>query len=581
MSFSDFQKLQKTTKEKHKLKDSENNIVGVIDEDNNLVIINPNYKLLVSNTIQSNTNELNLLNKSNTGIKIGNTIKIITPEGEKSINETHTHEYNDLNNLPNITHYSDDQARKACNNQIDAKDAKTLQGYTITDIDKKLKDQIDSKPDKNHTHDATQIKNLPIPIEKDEIQFLIKTEQNRFSIKLQEHYNTYLEEVLNEKAEIDHTHSELQNIDKYSRHEIDKKLEQKSDVTHTHNFPKYSDNDVIKVINNKKLINSDYVKQQLKNYSLIDHTHSELQNIDKYSRHEIDKKLEQKSDVTHTHNYLTKNDKYTDLDTKKVIDNYIKNDVLISSSKLSSIVSGLAPINHEHEYDSQKIFNEIKEKVKNYLENNINSTNSYKLNNLTSDNFSKTDHTHDFKELKDIKHEHSEHEILDLDKYSKDEIDDKLDRKANVKHKHYINDIINFPKQYRDEDTNRFIQNNIIDDTNSAINKVFSSEKVEALLNNRSRLDHRHSINEINEIKGYIERTVEIAVKNSIKNHKHSMFDITDKPTFYNDSQARNAIGGQVNDRGDTNTDIWSAKKIQSELEYLKNLVDQLMSEKK
>ena len=579
MAFSDFQKIKKTTKEKYKLKDSNDNIIGVIDEHNNLIIINPNYKLQVSNTVQSNTNELNLLNKNQTGIKIGSNIKIITSEGEKSIGETHTHDYNELNNLPNIQNYSDEHARKACEDQINAKDAKTLNGFTVTDIGKNLNEKLDAKSDINHTHSASQIKNLPVSIKRDEVIKLINDSQNRYSI-IMEYYNAYLEDAFKEKSDINHTHPELKNLDKYSRSEIDKKLEKKSNINHTHNFPKYSDTDVLKVITDKKLINKDYLKQQLENYSPVDHTHPELKNLDKYSRSEIDKKLEKYSLVNHTHNYLTKNDKYTDFDAKRVVDNYIKSEIVLSKNSVLKILQDYSPVDHEHSYDSQKIFKEIKQNVKSYLNNNVTASNSYKLNGLSFDEFARNNHTHNFKELKNIKHDHNENDIKNLDKYTKIEIDEKLEKKADKKHKHHVNDIMNFPKQYRDADTNKFIQENIIDDTTSATNKVFSSEKTEALLNNRARLEHKHSINDINEIKGYIERTVEIAVKNSVKNHKHSMFDITDKPTFYNDGQARSAIGGKVNDEGTTDTDIWSANKVQNELSYLKSLIDQLTSAK-
>src|SRR6056297_1232989 len=165
MVFSNFEKLKQKSTSKNILKDSKDNIIGIIDENNNLLMINPNYKLQVSKTIQSNNNELIIVNKNNYGIKISDSIKFITPDGEKPFSGDHVHDYNTLNNLPNITNYTDEKSRKACHNKIDSVNSQKLNGYTVNNDDmlwdsRLIMSELNKKSNSNHVHDVNEIKNL-------------------------------------------------------------------------------------------------------------------------------------------------------------------------------------------------------------------------------------------------------------------------------------------------------------------------------------------------------------------------------------------------------------------------------------
>lgn len=583
-NFSDFQRLSKTNNKKQVLKDSRDNTIGVIDENNNLLILNPNYKLQVSETIQSNSKNLIIKNSQNYGIKLDSTLKIISPDGEeKSLSEIHNHDYNNLRNLPVIPTYSEKQFRDACNGQIDALDSKTVNGFYV-DNDKllwdgkKIYNELKIKSNENHTHDVSQIKNLPLSLTEERVKNLIDYNSTKKIQNLTDYFIDQIDQRLEFKSNIEHTH----DIDCYTQDEVTEFLSTKSDKDHTHDFPKYTNKDVINVVDNligKKLVHKDSVKKELNTKSNIEHKHSEkeITDLDKYPKKQVDKLLKSKSDIDHKHslNEIAKKDElYSNKDAQKVVQKFIKDEVLLTKNDIYDLVESKSDENHEHSIDIDLIIDEVKDKVKEFLENNINALNSQKLQNHSAQDFAAVNHTHNFQNLKNTKHKHSESDIDNLDKFSREEVNGFLANKANTSHSHTVSDIKNFPKLYRDKDTNYYIQNNLIDDSAPAPNKLYSSERIEALANNRARISHDHKLSDVKEVRGYIERTVEIAVKNNIKNHKHSMFDITDKPTFYNDSQARTAIGGQVNDSGESNTDIWSAKKIKNELEYLKKLID-------
>ena len=579
MVFSNFEKLKQKSTSKNILKDSKDNIIGIIDENNNLLMINPNYKLQVSKTIQSNDNELIIVNKHNYGIKISDSIKFITPDGEKNISENHVHDYKTLNNIPNIVDYTDEKSRNACHNKIDSINSQKLNGYVV-DNDKMIwdgkliKSELNKKSNLNHVHDIKEIKNLPVSITQEKVNILISNLQKELKNYVYSYFKENIKEKLKQYSLNDHTHKEF-NIDIFTKDEILELLNQFSKSDHTHSFPVYTDKDTIKVIKGQRLINTDQLNIKLKNYSNIIHKHSEneIQDLDKYSKNEIKDLLSDYSKLNHKHDkYATKNELYTDKDVKNVIDTY--KDFFIHKLNLDEILKNYSKTDHIHEQNIDHIFDHLKTKIKTYLDGNINSINSQKLQGKDSSEFADVKHSHNFTDLNNRNHVHTEKEIRDLDKYKKSEVDKLLSNKANDKHKHHISDIVKFPKLYSDSDTNSYIQNNIIDDTKTSNNKVFSSEKVEVLLNNRARVEHSHKLQDVQEIKGYIERTVDMAVRVHVKNHKHSMFDITDKPTFYSDSQAKKAIGGQVNDNGYTTHDLWTADKIQKELAYLKKLID-------
>jgi len=596
--------FQKKHKDKQLIKESTSNqVIGAIDEKKNLFILNPSYTLSIGYALKNNYDTLSITNRRNVGIKISkNDVKITNSNSEEQslldiIQNTVDEQLESIDQTLNQpkNEYTDSKAFKACNDKVNAKTINNCKVDNEKSTNKnlwtgrKITKELSTKSNQDHEHLVEDIKNLPLSniVFKDDLNVQVNEINNELNI----HINQLHQEVEN-KLNQGHVHSisSLGGYDNFN-HEITKlkdSIKNKSDSIHTHKdllsqisnkvdsqdleeFQKYTENNFV---SNQLLIS----KLREKANSSHQHTEKSIQDLDKYSKLQVDRLLEKRAKTNHSHSSNQISDPeeiYSDQDTTKVVNNLIDREILITKKDVLNRLTNKAPLDHSHNIDHNLdiIFDKLKIKLRDYLKENLTAKNATHLENQPARNFAVVNHSHTFHQLKDTKHTHSELEIKNLDKYTKKEVNTLLDRKSNKKHKHNISEITNLPKQYSDRDVRQLITNEFINDDTLSPGRLFSSSKIDSLVNSKAPSIHNHKISEIKDIKGYIERTVEIAVKQNINNHTHSYFNIQDKPKKYLDGNARTAVGGQVNDHGTSQEDIWSANKIKNELEYLHSLI--------
>lgn len=112
-----------------------------------------------------------------------------------------------------------------------------------------------------------------------------------------------------------HTESDISNLDKYNKSEIDTMLSSISPSSHVHDDRYYTETEVNALLNDKanSLHDHDgryYTESEVntllsgKASSTHNHTESSITDLDKYTQSEVDTLLSAKSDTTHTHSDL-------------------------------------------------------------------------------------------------------------------------------------------------------------------------------------------------------------------------------------------------------------------------------------
>ena len=114
-------------------------------------------------------------------------------------------------------------------------------------------------------------------------------------------------------------------------------------------------------------------------------------------------------------------------------------------------------------------------------------------------------------EFKPGAHLHKEEDIQDLDKYTKEEVDNKLKEKSNTGHKHKESDISDLDK--------------------------YSKEEIDAMLLGKSNTGHCHKELHIHNNKGILDKLVNLGEHDQIDldliyTHKHKYNEIQDKPSI-------------------------------------------------
>jgi len=608
--FSNIQSLNQfkdTHKDKQLLKESSSNqVIGAIDEKNNLFILNPDYTLSIGYSLKNNYDSLSITNRHDVGIKFSKDdikIKMNSDSDEKSLLDIikssidqHSNSLTFSSSIESKEEYSDKKAFKACNNKLNAKtinncnvDDNKLSNKTIWSA-QKTNQELLNKPDKNHTHNLEDIKNLPVS--KIIFQEELTTQINELNNTNNIHFNQINQEIKN-KSNKNHNHNlkDINGIETVNNeiNEIRELIKNKAHFTHTHQ-------DLSKQINNKLDLKEfskfkTEIKQtqeykskiidSIQNKASLFHTHSEdsIQNLDKYSKAEIDKFLSKKAKTNHSHSaaqITNPEDIYSDKDSINVIHNLIDRELLITKKDVLDKISKKSDLNHTHDINNQMdtIFNSLKVKLRDYLKYNLTAKNSNLLENQPARNFAGVNHNHNFQDLKNNHHTHKETEILNLDKYTKKETDNLINTRSFKKHKHNVSEIINLPKPYTDRNVKILINNEFINDDLISSETLFSSSKIDSLINSKAPAVHTHNLEQIKNIKGYIERTVETSVKNN--KHIHSFLDLQDKPKVYNDKRIKDIALSQIKDDQISNTTLWSSSKIRHEFEVLHDIIKNL-----
>ena len=583
---TNLQRINKLNK-KQILKDQKDNIVGAIDEKHNLIILNDQYTLFTGGVIKSNSESIEILNKNNFGIKINNSnIEIINSNKTFTLS-TDSIQHSQLDNVKSNDHhsrYSDQEAFNACNNNINSK---TINNCKISDsinsntiwTSQTTFEHLSHKSHVDHTHDFSQIKNPPVPITKKDIpsiNHLISINQVNSKLlnksNINHTHNTFTKEEINSLIRsniknIYNANSDSELIEKLSLNELKFKKdlkELKTSIDQTTYFQNQLLDKKFKQFN-VQISNS---KAQL------DHKHSEFNSI--FTKPQIIDLLKSKASFNHTHPPISIPPAYSDQETNLVIDKLIDNGKLILSDQVHSLLKTKSSIDHNHSLTEpviNQIFSKLKTQIRDYLKDNFIAKNSIQLNGFSDQDFAAVNHTHPIE-----KHKHSDLEIKiqNIDKYTKKEIDIKFNTKSNNNHRHSVTEIINLPKQYTDRDTNIFMQSMIKDIENPSTYSLYSSQKINQLVNTKSPTVHQHTLTDIKEIKGYITSTVDMAVNNN--RHIHRMIDIVDKPKPITNDYIQTLM---INDVNESKNNTWSAHKIKIELEYLYELIQTITSKSK
>ena len=603
--FSNVQSINQF-KDKHKdkqlLKESSSDqVIGAIDEKKNLFILNPNYTLSIGYALTNNYDTLSITNRKNVGIKISkDDVKIVKSKEEEQslldIIQTTIDEQlksiKDKSDQPK-DQYTDDKAFKACNNKINANSINTCKVDDKQTTNKnlwtanKITKQLSNKSDTNHQHNLEDIKNLPMSkiVFKDDLTIQVNEINNELNI----HLNQIRQEIEN-KSNNNHIHN-ITNLDGYDNfnHEITElkeSIKNKSDFIHTHEdlllllSDKADSQDLhdLQQYTENNFITDQILSSKLRAKANSNHQHSEksIQDLDKYSKAEIDKFLNKRAKTNHSHtsNQISDPEEiYSDKDAIKVINNLIDRELLITKKDIETKLANKSSLDHSHNVDDDLdyIFNNLKVKLRDYLKENLTVKNATHLNNQPAQNFAVVDHSHKFQELKDNQHTHKEEELTNLDKYTKKEVNELIDNKSHKKHKHHISDITNIPKQYTNRDVRQLITNEFIDDDTLSPGRLFSSSKIDSLVNSKAPANHTHNLDQVKDIRGYIERTVETSVKNN--KHSHSFLDLQDKPKVYNDKRIKDIASSLIDDKQISNETIWSSSKIRHEFEVLHDII--------
>ena len=586
-------------KDKQLIKESNDNIIGAIDEKNNLFILNPNYILTIGYELKNNYDSLKITNRHNTGIKISNDdIKILKSNSEeKSLSEIIKSIVDDKINSIDLqknekNKYSDFKAINACDGKINSKSVNNckVDDNKITNKNlltaNKISNELSNKSDKNHTHSLEDINNLPLSnlISKTELTTLINETNNNINLQINQLHNE-----LSNKSNIEHDHKIYLTSYKSLLKEIERikyELESKSELNHEHsdlafnisNKPTFQDLNEFFDYCKQNFIDIDEFSKKILKKSEINHNHTEnsITNLDKYSKSQVDNLLNKKSKLNHSHKaeqILNPEDIYSDKNVINVINNFIDREILITKKNIQNQLDNKSDLNHSHNIDNSidEIFNKLKAKLRDYLKENFTAKNSNLLDNQPAQNFAVVNHTHNFQNLSNKSHTHKESDISNLNKYTKKEIDNLIDNKSPKKHKHHISDITNLPKNYTNSDVRNLINKEYLIDTTISPETIYSSSKIDTLINSKAPAKHEHTLDQIKNIKGYIERTVDITVENN--KHSHSFLDLQDKPKVYNDRRIKEIVTAQIDDSNISNDSLWSSSKIRHEFEVLHSII--------
>ena len=334
-------------------------------------------------------------------------------------------------------------------------------------------------------------------------------------------------------------------IDKYTQSEVDAKLDEKADtsyvqdtyITKNSNLNDVSDrqnaidnltnstsastDDVLSVDSNGHVLWREldkYKKHQIDNFldekSDAGHTHVEgdIENLDKYTQSQVDSRLSNKADVAHDHleSDITDLDKYS----KEQVDNkldqkanisYVQDNYTSKDANLSDVT------NRQNALDN--LTNASLAKLDYVLSVDSNGNSVWREN----DKYTKSEVDSKLDEKTDIGHEHTESDITNLDKYTQLEVDSKLDEKSDTGHTHDEGDIENLDK--------------------------YTQDQVDSRLSNKSDVGHGHIESDITDLDKYSKVQVDNKLDSKADvSHEHEWVDIIDKPELYTKTQVDNRL---------------------------------------
>ena len=328
------------------------------------------------------------------------------------------------------------------------------------------------------------------------------------------------------KSETIHGHTELHShinkalLDTITQTLIDtwNTVTDKSDKTHNHDDAYYTESEINTLLLNKSETSHNhdgaYYKQaevdaKLSNKAnnLHQHAEADITDLDKYTKAEVDTKLEGKSDATHTHSTLHSHinkpilDKLTETIALESYDLY-------NLKYIDDIRNGYT---EGHTHSNLGVLNKL-----DYT--GLSESIDLKLIEYIPDKADKG-HTHTKEDVSDFTHVHAEADITDLDKYTKAEIDTKLEGKSDVGHKHTEADVTDLDKYTKaevdsklgaktDKTTTSYHTNNddihvtLIDKANwnskaegthNHDDKYYTEAEVDAKLDGKANTSHTHN----------------------------------------------------------------------------------------
>ena len=423
-------------------------------------------------------------------------IKSIQDSVSNKAEAIHTHSKSDidglqssLNSKADFLHYHDERYPTIEFLQKELDDIINNSNIDLSDYVTNgfLKEQLDKKASKDHTHKPEEIT---------ELDYLLASKADVDSVYDKWTIDTIIEE---------HNH----NDDYYTKKEVDSNfataeelvgvlddLALKSDVGHKHDEDYYTKEEVEEKIEEglETIDLSEYVTTEEMNvalagksdvvhshdeYALQDHDHSveDIEDIGEkyYDKGTVNSLLDFKSDTGHGHDISEVNGLQDELESKA------NKDDIYSKEEVDQKLNLKADADHKHDISEVKGLREELDLKANaedvYVKDEINDI----VDNLNTKIDSKSDANHKHDEYAKIDHEHVVEEITDLfdNVYDKSQTDDLLASKADADHKH-------------DNDYAKVEHEHTVEDITGLYDNVYTEKEVDELLSSKSDVDHRH-----------------------------------------------------------------------------------------